>query len=173
MDALLLTIVVFMGYIVMYNFYGKYIGNRVFKLASDTEAPSKALEDGIDFVPTKKEIIFGHHYTSIAGTGPIVGPAIAIIWGWVPAIIWVFLGSVIYFQGGFLFPNTGAFAWQPYVTVTHNSIDALNDSRTDFGIGLNSLITGHHAKLSLEYRSFNAVAGDSSGRLILQAVVFL
>jgi carbon starvation protein len=95
MDALVLTIVVFVGYILMYNVYGKYIGNRVFKLTSDAEAPSKTLEDGIDFVPTKKEIIFGHHFTSIAGTGPIVGPAIAIIWGWVPAIIWVFLGSVI------------------------------------------------------------------------------
>lgn len=95
MDALVLTIVVFVGYILMYNLYGKYIGNRVFKLTSDAEAPSKSLEDGIDFVPTKKEIIFGHHFTSIAGTGPIVGPAIAIIWGWVPAIIWVFVGSVI------------------------------------------------------------------------------
>jgi len=95
MDALILTIVVFAGYILMYNFYGKYIGNRIFKLTSEAEVPSKTLEDGIDFVPTKKEIIFGHHYTSIAGTGPIVGPAIAIIWGWVPAIIWVFVGSVI------------------------------------------------------------------------------
>jgi carbon starvation protein len=95
MGALVLTIVVFVGYIVMYNVYGKYIGNRVFKLTSEAEAPSKTFEDGIDFVPTKKEIIFGHHYTSIAGTGPIVGPAIAIIWGWVPAIIWVFVGSVI------------------------------------------------------------------------------
>ena len=49
----------------------------------------------MDYVPTKREIIFGHHFTSIAGTGPIVGPAIAIIWGWVPALMWVFLGSII------------------------------------------------------------------------------
>ncbi len=53
------------------------------------------MEDGVDYVPTKKEVIFGHHFTSIAGTGPIVGPAIAIIWGWVPALLWVFLGSII------------------------------------------------------------------------------
>ena len=53
------------------------------------------MEDGIDYVPTKKEIIFGHHFASIAGTGPIVGPAIAVIWGWMPALIWVFLGSII------------------------------------------------------------------------------
>jgi carbon starvation protein len=52
-------------------------------------------EDGTDYVPTRKEIIFGHHYTSIAGTGPIVGPALAVIWGWVPAMIWVFVGSIV------------------------------------------------------------------------------
>jgi carbon starvation protein len=57
--------------------------------------PSKTLEDGRDYVPTKKEIIFGHHFTSIAGTGPIVGPAIAIIWGWVPALLWIFIGSIV------------------------------------------------------------------------------
>ena len=46
-------------------------------------------------MPTKKEVIFGHHFTSIAGTGPIVGPAIAIIWGWVHALLWVFIGSIV------------------------------------------------------------------------------
>ena len=51
-------------------------------------------QDGVDYVPTRKGIIFGHHYTSIAGTGPIVGPAIGIIWGWLPAILWVFFGSI-------------------------------------------------------------------------------
>lgn len=85
----------------------------------------------------------------------------------------IFTGSVIYFQGGVLLPNSGAIAWQPYVTVTNNSITALDGSGTDFGIGINSLITGHHAKLSLEYRRMNPVAGDSSDRVILQAVVFL
>ncbi len=57
--------------------------------------PSRTLTDGIDYVPTRKGIIFGHHYTSIAGTGPIVGPAIGIIWGWLPAVLWVFLGSIL------------------------------------------------------------------------------
>ncbi|MCB0742852.1 MAG: carbon starvation protein A, partial [Ignavibacteriae bacterium] len=94
MDALLLMIVTFIGYIAMYKVYTKYIAKKIFNLNNDNLAPSIEFEDGIDFVPTKKEIIFGHHFTSIAGTGPIVGPAIAIIWGWVPAIIWVFVGSV-------------------------------------------------------------------------------
>ena len=56
--------------------------------------PSHELEDGVDYVPTKRQIVFGHHFTTIAGLGPIVGPAIGIIWGWLPAFIWVFFGSI-------------------------------------------------------------------------------
>ena len=95
MDALAIMVIAFVGYIVMYQLYGKYIGKKIFALSGETVVPSKALEDGKDYVPTKKEIIFGHHFTSIAGTGPIVGPAIAIIWGWVPALLWVFIGSIV------------------------------------------------------------------------------
>ena len=87
-------VVAFLGYILMYNLYGKFIGQKVFKLSRAATAPAVELEDGVDYVPTKKEVIFGHHFTSIAGTGPIVGPAVAIIWGWVPALIWVFFGSI-------------------------------------------------------------------------------
>jgi carbon starvation protein len=94
MDALLIMVVSFIGYIFMYQVYGRFIGKKIFKLAQGAEVPSVAMEDGVDYVPTKKEVIFGHHFTSIAGTGPIVGPAIAIIWGWVPAMIWVFFGSI-------------------------------------------------------------------------------
>ncbi len=90
-----MVLVTFFGYILMYHLYGKYLAKAIFRLSKDATVPSKEFADGIDFVPTKKEIIFGHHFTSIAGTGPIVGPAIAIIWGWVPALLWVFLGSVI------------------------------------------------------------------------------
>ena len=95
MDALIVMVLAFAGYIIMYNLYGKYIGRHIFALSQDSKVPSKEFEDGQDFVPTKKEVIFGHHFTSIAGTGPIVGPAIAIIWGWVPALLWVFIGSIV------------------------------------------------------------------------------
>lgn len=94
MDALLLMTVTFIGYIFMYRFYRRFIAKKIFNINNNNIAPSIEFEDGIDFIPTKKEIVFGHHFTSIAGTGPIVGPAIAIIWGWVPAVIWVFVGSV-------------------------------------------------------------------------------
>jgi carbon starvation protein len=95
MDALLIMIVTFAGYIAMYKLYGQYIAKKIFALSPTAKTPSQEFEDGVDYVPTKKEIIFGHHFTSIAGTGPIVGPAVAIIWGWVPALIWVFLGSIV------------------------------------------------------------------------------
>ncbi len=95
METFLLLFITFFGYVLMYRFYGHFIGKAIFKISDSARVPSVEYNDGIDFVPTKKEIIFGHHFTSIAGTGPIVGPAIAIIWGWVPALLWVFLGSVL------------------------------------------------------------------------------
>ncbi len=94
METLLILLAVFAGYLLVYKFYGKFLA-KLFKLTADAPVPSKQFEDGVDYVPTRKEIIFGHHFASIAGTGPIVGPAIAIIWGWVPALIWVFVGSII------------------------------------------------------------------------------
>ena len=95
MNALLIMLLSFAGYLVMYRFYGRFIGRRIFAINDSNIAPSVQLEDGMDYVPTRKEVIFGHHFTSIAGTGPIVGPAIAIIWGWLPALLWVFVGSIV------------------------------------------------------------------------------
>ena len=94
MNTLLLILICGGGYLVAYHTYGRFLAKKIFKLDKDVTVPSVAFKDGIDFVPTRKGIIFGHHYTSIAGTGPIVGPAIGIIWGWLPAILWLFLGSI-------------------------------------------------------------------------------
>jgi len=85
-------------YLIAYHTYGRFLARKIFDLSDENKPPSRELEDGQDYVPTKLEILFGHHYTSIAGTGPIVGPAIAIIWGWVPALLWVLFGSI--FMGG-------------------------------------------------------------------------
>jgi carbon starvation protein len=84
----------FIGFIVAYNTYGRWIAKKVFALNADAVVPSKELEDGIDYVPSQRSIVFGHHFTSIAGTGPIVGPAIAVFWGWLPALLWVIFGSI-------------------------------------------------------------------------------
>lgn len=94
METLLLMLVCGIGYIIAYHTYGRFLARKIFKLSKDAKVPSHELNDGIDYVPSKKGIIFGHHYTSIAGTGPIVGPAIGIIWGWLPAILWVTFGSI-------------------------------------------------------------------------------
>jgi carbon starvation protein len=95
MDTLILMCVCFGGYLLAYHTYGKFLAKRIFKIDPQAQVPSVKLNDGVDYVPTRRGIIFGHHYTSIAGTGPIVGPAIGIIWGWLPALIWVFFGSIL------------------------------------------------------------------------------
>ncbi len=95
MDALLLMLVCGGGYLLAYHTYGRFLARKIFKLNRDAKVPSKELRDGIDYVPARRGIIFGHHFTSIAGTGPIVGPAIGIIWGWLPAILWVTLGCIL------------------------------------------------------------------------------
>jgi len=79
---------------IAYKFYGDFIVKRIFKASAENLVPSAELRDDIDYIPTRKEVLFGHHFASIAGTGPIVGPAIAVIWGWVPALIWVLVGSI-------------------------------------------------------------------------------
>ncbi|MBE0653271.1 MAG: carbon starvation protein A [Bacteroidales bacterium] len=94
MNTLVLTILAIAGYILAYRLYGRFIGARLFRLSSSNPMPSHTLRDGIDYEPAKKNIIFGHHFTTIAGLGPIVGPAIGIIWGWLPAFIWIFIGSI-------------------------------------------------------------------------------
>ena len=94
MGSVLLMVAAFAGYLLFYRFYGKFIGQKIFNLSNQNKTPAVEFEDGKDYVPTRKGIIFGHHFTSIAGAAPIVGPAIAVIWGWVPALIWIFVGTV-------------------------------------------------------------------------------
>jgi len=94
MNTLLMCVIVFVLYIIAYHTYGKFLAKKIFNIDPNRKTPAVEFNDGVDYVPTKKEILFGHHYTSIAGLGPIVGPAIAVIWGWVPAILWVLLGSI-------------------------------------------------------------------------------
>ena len=95
MDTLLVAVLSFFGFILAYHLYGRWLGRKIFRLDADAEVPSRQLRDDVDFVPTRRGVIFGHHFTSIAGTGPIVGPAIAVFWGWLPALLWVVLGSIL------------------------------------------------------------------------------
>ena len=94
MPTLLIAVGALIAYLIAYHTYGRWLARKIFKLDASNQAPSIECEDGNDFVPTKKSIVFGHHFTSIAGTGPIVGPALAVIWGWLPALLWVLFGSI-------------------------------------------------------------------------------
>ncbi|AXF57600.1 carbon starvation protein A [Salicibibacter kimchii] len=77
-----------------YLYYSKFIAKHIYRLDPNFRTPAHQFNDGIDFVPTKKSIVWAHHFTSIAGAAPILGPAIAVYWGWLPAFIWVVLGTV-------------------------------------------------------------------------------
>ncbi|TWT88388.1 Carbon starvation protein A [Pseudobythopirellula maris] len=94
----MLTLVVAIGSFaalgLAYRVYGGWLARRVFRLDPLAKTPSHELRDDVDFVPTRRSVVLGHHFTSIAGTGPIVGPAIAVFWGWLPALLWVVLGSI-------------------------------------------------------------------------------
>ena len=94
MSVLLIAGLSAVAFILAYRLYGRWLGSRIFRLSASSICPSARLADGVDYVPTPRTIVLGHHFTSIAGTGPIVGPAIAIMWGWVPALLWVVLGSI-------------------------------------------------------------------------------
>ena len=94
-------ILVFLGlglFYLAYRYYSRFLAEKIYRLDPNFKTPAHEFEDGVEFVPTKKEILMGHHFVSVAGAAPIVGPAIAVIWGWIPAFLWVVLGS-IFFSG--------------------------------------------------------------------------
>jgi carbon starvation protein len=94
LNAALLAAIVFIVFALSYRFYAGFLSNRIFELREDEPVPSRERQDGIDYVPTRLHILWGHHFASVAGAAPIVGPAIAVIWGWVPALLWVCVGTV-------------------------------------------------------------------------------
>ncbi len=82
-----------------YKYYASFIAKKIYSLDEFSGlVPAKEFEDGIDFVPTPKGILLGHHFTSIAGAAPIIGPCIAAYWGWLPAFLWIVFGAI--FIGG-------------------------------------------------------------------------
>lgn len=94
MSALLILLGVATLLALAYRWYGRWLTARVFPLDDSEPTPAHTLRDGRDFVPAPPLVVFGHHFASIAGLGPLLGPAIAVIWGWVPALLWIVLGSI-------------------------------------------------------------------------------
>jgi carbon starvation protein len=77
-----------------YWLYSRFLARRLFQLRDDEPVPAVDKRDDVDFVPTRREVLWGHHFASIAGAAPILGPAMAIVWGWLPAMIWIVVGTV-------------------------------------------------------------------------------
>jgi carbon starvation protein len=90
----LIALVAIAIYVIFYFTYGKKIRDNVLQSGKAPEAPSKRLNDGVDYVPTSKYVLFGHHFASIAGAGPITGPAMAVAWGWLPGLLWIWFGNI-------------------------------------------------------------------------------
>ena len=96
MSAILLLVLGLGGMAAGYFVYSRFIAEKIYKLDPDFRTPAHEFEDGVDFVPTNRFVLWGHHFTSVAGAAPIVGPAIAVIWGWLPAFLWVVLGTIFF-----------------------------------------------------------------------------
>lgn len=94
MPAIFVVLVVLVAFFFAYRFYSTYLARKVYTLDKSFETPAHEFEDGVDYVPTNKHVLFGHHFTSVAGAAPIVGPAIAAFWGWLPALLWITFGTI-------------------------------------------------------------------------------
>lgn len=96
MSAIALLLVGLGAMALGYVFYSKFIAARIYRLDPNYRTPAHTMRDGVDYVPTNKFVLWGHHFTSVAGAAPIVGPAIAVIWGWGPAFAWVVFGTIFF-----------------------------------------------------------------------------
>ena len=96
MNSLVLAVIGIALMVAGYLLYSKYLGKKVYRLDPAFKTPAHELNDGVDYVPTNKFVLWGHHFTSVAGAAPIVGPAVAVIWGWLPAVLWVTIGTIFF-----------------------------------------------------------------------------
>ncbi|MCF6436817.1 carbon starvation protein A [Pseudoalteromonas sp. MMG022] len=96
MQSIMIVLFGVIGMLFGWFVYSKFIAEKIFKMDDSFVTPAHELNDGVDFVPTNKVVLWGHHFTSVAGAAPIVGPAIAVYWGWVPAVLWVVIGTIFF-----------------------------------------------------------------------------
>lgn len=96
MQSVLIVVLGVVGMAFGWFVYSKFIAEKIYQLDPNFVTPAHEFNDGKDFHPTNKYVLWGHHFTSVAGAAPIVGPAIAVYWGWVPAVLWVMLGTIFF-----------------------------------------------------------------------------
>ncbi|MFQ5781001.1 MAG: carbon starvation protein A [Nitrospiria bacterium] len=96
MAVLIALSVLTLFYLLGYRGYSRTLSEKVFGLSDKEQTPANdpALQDDYDYIPTHRHILWGHHYTSIAGAAPIIGPTVAVIWGWFPALFWIVFGTI-------------------------------------------------------------------------------
>ncbi|MYH14459.1 MAG: carbon starvation protein A [Gammaproteobacteria bacterium] len=96
MDSVAIVLLGIAGMAFGWFVYSRFIAEKIYRLDAAFVTPAHEFNDGVDFVPTNKVVLWGHHFTSVAGAAPIVGPAIAVYWGWAPAVLWVVLGTIFF-----------------------------------------------------------------------------
>ena len=94
MNSIMLLIVAACVLVLAYRYYSAFIATKVLMLNNEYQTPAYRCNDGNEFVPMNKWVLFGHHFAAIAGAGPLVGPILAAQWGWGPGFMWILLGSV-------------------------------------------------------------------------------
>ncbi|WTP18908.1 carbon starvation protein A [Streptomyces sp. NBC_00191] len=93
-SAVWLVVAALGSYAIAYRFYSRFIARRVLKLDDTRATPAERLEDGVDFQPTDRRVLLGHHFAAIAGAGPLVGPVLAAQMGYLPGTIWIVVGVI-------------------------------------------------------------------------------
>ncbi|WP_440975237.1 carbon starvation CstA family protein, partial [Pseudoxanthomonas winnipegensis] len=93
-NALWIVVAAVSLYLVAYRYYALFIANKVMRLDPTRATPAVLRNDGLDYVPTNKHVLFGHHFAAIAGAGPLVGPVLAAQMGYLPGLLWLVLGVV-------------------------------------------------------------------------------
>ncbi len=94
-NALWIVVASVCVYLIAYRFYGLYIAKKVLAVDPTRMTPAVRHNDGLDYVPTDKKVLFGHHFAAIAGAGPLVGPVLAAQMGYLPGMIWLLAGVVL------------------------------------------------------------------------------
>ena len=96
MNASLLAVIGLTAMFLGYRFYSRFIATQIYRLDPTFVTPAHSMRDGKDYVPTHRFVLWGHHFTAVAGAAPIIGPGIAVIWGWLPAFLWVVIGTIFF-----------------------------------------------------------------------------
>jgi carbon starvation protein len=96
MNAVVLAVIGLIAVFAGYRFYSTFIAEKIYQLDPDFKTPAHTMRDDIDYVPTNRVVLWGHHFTAVAGAAPIIGPSIAVVWGWLPAFLWVVIGTMFF-----------------------------------------------------------------------------